>query len=409
MNAMIYSATHAFLDADVLHLDGIDLTPWQIQQAALTSQNLETQNRCGVDQAWQTYLNRLALFGLQNWLEERATDLKPALRSAVPFAPEQLATIQAGTFQVGAIALGSLPDTVVEIPQHWVQAQSHCHFYVLVEVLEEQEQVKLYGYLRRDQLQQRTATADLLSNAEGMVSLPLEWFTPEMDQLLLHLRCLAAEALPLVAPAAQPQEAPQPTAQTRPWTQPAIAPGLQAGQVVKAVAQPLLNTANWLFDELDAIAQEWGWMLLPQPQLRLKTALRSVQSPVGQFEQVIGQLRRAGMEIPLKARGVCREFCWGKTELRLYVLTWNLAEMTGAPEWSFLVILGAQPDALLPAGIRLRIQDARQVLVERTLSEQDLGAHLYGQVIGDWGESFQVSIHLNAETSLTLPPFGFNP
>ena len=76
------------------------------------------------------------------------------------------------------------------------------------------------------------------------------------------------------------------------------------------------------------------------------------------------------------------------------------------PEWTLLLILGAQSNATLPLGIKLRVRAEVQILAEPVLSDQSQD-YLYVQVIGTQNEQFSVTISLAGGTALTLPPFTF--
>ncbi len=124
-------------------------------------------------QRWQTYLNALALFAFEKWLEERnnlltinpeqCTLLQPAIANAIAAVDK----LQVGEFKLCLIATGSLTDEVVTLPRPVVDLPEFVsHFYVLVEVLEEQECAVIRGFLSYQQLTERLANANLI---------PLDW------------------------------------------------------------------------------------------------------------------------------------------------------------------------------------------------------------------------------------------
>jgi hypothetical protein len=161
-----------------------------------------------------------------------------------------------------------------------------------------------------------------------------------------------------------------------------------------------------LRDELDRVAQDLSWILLPP--LSLSPEFRALRSPVEQFNDAIAQLRdRGDMMIPSQARGVYRDLQWENITLRLYVVAWKLPTTDSVPEWTLLLILGAPPNATLPLGIRLQVRDEVQVLEEPVLSDRSQD-YLYVQVIGTYNERFWVTITLAGGTALTLPPFTFD-
>ncbi|NJO80791.1 MAG: DUF1822 family protein [Cyanobacteria bacterium RM1_2_2] len=112
--------------------------------------------------------------------------------------------------------------------------------------------------------------------------------------------------------------------------------------------------------------------------------------------------------MPPTARAAYRDFQVDAVAVRLYALTWDVSptSTTPEPEWSLLLVLGAQPGTQLPQSITLSVQDDMQLLTQETLQH---APYLYAQVIGTWNEQFRVTITLPNGASLTLPPFAFNP
>src|SRR4028118_879690 len=99
---------------------------------------------------WQTYLNILALLGFEAWIRERIPD-KPVHRDTKEIEP--VCHLKVGEFKLCLIATEHLLDEVVNVPQNAIeQAEKAAHFYVILEVLEEEEEVIIRGVLRYDQL-----------------------------------------------------------------------------------------------------------------------------------------------------------------------------------------------------------------------------------------------------------------
>jgi hypothetical protein len=97
---------------------------------------------------------------------------------------------------------------------------------------------------------------------------------------------------------------------------------------------------------------------------------------------------------------------WENIALRLYVVAWELPATGLVREWTLLLILGAQPNATLPIGIKLQVGDEVQILAEPVLSDRSQD-YLYVQVIGTQSERFWVTISLPDGAALTLPAFTF--
>ena len=99
---------------------------------------------------WQTHLNALALLGFEKWLNERIPE-QVFNRDATEIV--NVCYLKFGEFKVGLIASENLLDEVVTVPQNAVASpELVAHFYVALEVLEEQEQVIIRGFMRYDQL-----------------------------------------------------------------------------------------------------------------------------------------------------------------------------------------------------------------------------------------------------------------
>ena len=437
-----------WLDFDVLPTEAINLSPTVFDQALNLSAQIPHEER-----QWQTYLNALALGGFEEWLESRATDLtlnKKQCTVLHPFmanAIDAVSHLQVGKFKLCLIAMGSLTDEEVTLPRAVVDLQEFvAHFYVLVEVQEEQETAVVQGFLSYEQLVNQRDQHDLEAQEDWTYQLPLSWFDHNPDRLLLNLRCLEPTAIPLpesvnqrsmqLARQRSELEALLPNLQSSDrqlwqvltWEQGALVltnPELlnwvyqlqqPAGQpepltaikkhladTLQLVTQPAVNAGRWLLGELDELAQELSWVLLPS-----LAPMRAMRSPVEEFQAIVTQLRQTEVEIPLEARGAYRDLRLAGMPLRLYAVTWPL--LSGSiPEWTLLLVLGATPGTYLPTGVQLRVSDQTGILVERMLDGQPRNSYFFTRVVGTWDEKFIVTVSLPSGIEQTLPPFSFNP
>lgn len=374
------------MPAQLLSPEGIPLEPEQIDWALELSQLASTEA-----ERWQTYLSALALIGVQEWLRQRSPDLTlksdwlpgarhPASKTGQALS-QQLCRLQIGEFKLYLLLTDCLNDPMVTIPKAIVDLTDFApDFYLLVEVLEELAEVRVYGYLPQIQ----TAQSTKLQTQDAQTALlPITQFTPEVDSLLLHLRHSDVTAL---RQSAAPQAAP-------------------------ALPSRTINVGAWLRNRLDRAAEELAWMLLPPAALNLSGAMmsvRSVRSPVEDLDAVISELvREQKLAISPEARSAYWDFQLGTAAMRLYVLGWiESAADLAQPEWSLLLILGAQPGTHLPSGTTLKVEDATQVLAEEQLNQSP---YLYAQIVGTWDEQFRVTVTLPSGEILTLPSFAFNP
>ncbi len=434
------------LMGQLLAPDSIVLTPEQIDWAIELSHHAASEA-----EQWQTYLNGLALQGLQEWLQKRSPELAlisdwlsesiPAQLNLTQTSPAQLNSTQPNPsrpvaaasvaqsvcqVQVGSSALyllttDGLGDAWVTVPppqltstqnpaeqnpveQNLVEP-AQPDFYVLVEILEELAEVRVQGYLSRASLQAQItefqhfnpeaaqpANAQLQEPAEP-IELPLQAFSLDPDALLLHLRTGFQLDSALVQSPVQAASG-----------EPVANPALVTSSVTSSLSSPpLINVGLWLNNQLDAVAKALAWVLIPPAAVELSGALRG-QSDRGDLNLVIRNLRRdRALVIPADARAACHDVTLEGLAARLYILIWVAADQA---EWSMLLILGAQPGFPLPTGLRLQVAAAGQVLSDERLEQEP---YLYVQVVGDWNEQFQVTLVAPNGRTLALPILALVP
>ena len=164
------------------------------QQAKKISSKIENEA-----QQWQAYINILGRSALAQWLSESVTDKQI---NAEPKVTELVSYLKLGEFRIAVVAKEHLLDEVVSIPQTAIErAELAAHFYVIVEVDEEQEQAVLRGFLRYDELSEYRREVDLQTAEDGCYRLPLTLFDAEPNHLLSYSRYLepSAIALPTVS------------------------------------------------------------------------------------------------------------------------------------------------------------------------------------------------------------------
>ncbi|MBD2776390.1 DUF1822 family protein [Iningainema tapete] len=438
----------SYLDFETLPTSAIALSSNDIEGAAEISDRIPDELK-----QWQVYLNCLALSAFEQWLEERTelvatnrdkcTILQPALANFI----NGVANLQVGEFKVCLIATGSLSDEMVSLPRVVIDLPEFIpHFYVLVEVLEEQEAANVYAFLSYPELMETLDVTSLQS--DWNYQLPISCFDDNPDRLLLYFRCLEVSAISLPAiptnrtgilatvqnqllellPELRSPERElsniltweQATAVfTNPellnWVytlqkqhletqnQPSVNTSLQ--DLIKLITQPALNAGRWLWNELDELAQELSWVLLP---IASASAMRSMRSPAEEFEVIVTQLRQRGLEIPIQARGAYQDLLLAGIPLRLYAVTWHLVAESEQPKWSLLLILGAPALSNLPSNIKLRVSDQTGILEELGLNVESKDSYIFTCVVGNWDEKFLVSVSLMDGVEVTLLPFAFD-
>ena len=149
----------------------------------------------GETQQWQTYLNTLGLSAFEEWLRERmpeqAIDREPNLM-------EPICQLKVGEFKLGVIATEHILDEVVNVPQAAIASPDEAaHFYVLLEVAEEQSEAIIRGFLRHDELLNYRSKVNLQLSQDSCYRLPLSLFDVESNHLLFYCRHLEPSAIPL--------------------------------------------------------------------------------------------------------------------------------------------------------------------------------------------------------------------
>lgn len=163
------------------------LEPEHYEKAVNISQNID-----GEKNQWRVYLNQLALFGFEEWLQEQILDIE--VKQLYVNSQQKNVNLQVGEFKLQLITVDSLYENFVTISQESITSpQLAAHFYVLVEILEEAEQLIIHGIIRHDELSQ--------SQKSENCKLTLSSFDSEVNNLFLYIRFLEVEAIPLPKPA----------------------------------------------------------------------------------------------------------------------------------------------------------------------------------------------------------------
>jgi Protein of unknown function (DUF1822) len=433
-----------WLNFERLPTTAMNLSTEQIHQAVDISHRSNNESH-----QWQTYLNALALFCFEEWLTERDDSFTINREKCTIFQPgltniiNAVSNLQIGEFKFCLITTGSLTDEEVVLSKIVVDLPEFIpHFYVLIEVLEEQENALVVGCLSYQELTEYRINTDFHPDADWNYHLPLTQFRNSPDHLLLYLRCLEPEVISLpeipgdrsslisamqnelatLLPQLQNPEVE--LSQVLTWEQATAvltsadilnwiygeqrSEGVEEQRrslldLLKLLTQPALNVGRWLWDELDELAQEFSWVLLPS--LAPATAMRS---PVEEFEVIVSQLESRGLEIPSQGRGAYQDLLIAGISLRLYAVTWHLVSETDPHLWTLLLVLGTSSLQGLPYNLKLRVSDQTGILVDKGLNPENSDSYLFTRVVGNWDEKFLVTISLMDGVEVNLPPFAFD-
>jgi Protein of unknown function (DUF1822) len=412
------------IDWDCYNETRIELQPKNWQQAGYLSQSINQP-----EQRWQVYLCVLGVFGFQQWLQERGFNpnqininqssiWQPAYANLVAAA----CNIQVGNFKVCLITASkfttqhSFPFAVFDIPK------LTAHFYVLMQVDEEQNQVAVSGFINYEQYLNYQETVNLEIESDWTYTLPENLFNQDTNTLLLNLRCLDADAiqLPTNSTTSQTEKlALQQKLETiksqfktkQIWELLTPSEGkilLNNPELINwvykvsspSIVQPLINVGLWLQNQIDAVAQELGWMLMPS------VAFSQIRDLSEGFDTIRSSLEAKGVQIPITASGAFRNLDSDCGSLRLYVIMWLLDRASDTQEWMLLITLGSQPYIPMPKNIKLEICDDMQIIFSDSLADATKRT-IYAQVVGTINESFQVTVTVE-DTVFEVPRFGMN-
>jgi len=432
------------LEFEQLPPEAVSLSRSQINRAVELSDKIKDESK-----QWEVYLNALSLSAFETWLESRGNyfnlslDECTVLQSAFANVIPTVANLKVGEYKLCLITTGSFIDEQVDISRIVVDLPEYTpHFYVLIEVIEEEEKAVIQGFLSYKEFLVQQQSINLRPDSDWRYEIPLTWFCNEPDRLLLYLNCLEPEAISLPAiptnrvenlelvkeglieilPQLQTNELwetltwEQATAvltnrelidwiynlQTQSEILSTISIQKHLSDIFKLITQPAINVGRWLWDELDTLAEQ-TWNLLPNiaPQPVMRT-------PVEEFTEISSQLQQRGLEIPVQARGAYQDLSLAGVPLRLYAVTWHLLSESDPNSWTLLLILGTPALETLPPNLKLRVSDQTGILVEQEVNP-DLGnSYLFTRVIGNFDEKFLVSVNLGDGVEITLPSFAFD-
>ncbi len=209
----------------------------------------EISDRCSEEpQQWQTYLNALGMLGFEAWLKERSSQkISLDLNSAI----KAVCHLKLGKFKICSIATDNLFDEMVNIPEQAIsKPELAAHFYIVLEVLEEQEQVIIRGFLRYDELLDYPTRGSL---REGCYQIPLSKLDLEPNRLLFHCLYLEPSTIPL------------------PQTPVAVL------ELSKELKQNSIKLSRWLEGLLDETWQAIDALI--DPKANLAFATKSISNP----------------------------------------------------------------------------------------------------------------------------------
>jgi hypothetical protein len=150
---------------------------------------------------WQTYLKTLAMIGCEKWLSTRIPQKVISQKMNVL---EDIYHLEVGEFKICPIAIEHVLDEVINVQTSAIEkSELSAHFYVVVEVVEEEEQVIIRGFLRYDELMNYCSQFNL-ELRDGFYQVPLSLFDAELNHLLFCYYFSEPLAIPLPVASQEP-------------------------------------------------------------------------------------------------------------------------------------------------------------------------------------------------------------
>jgi hypothetical protein len=446
MNIEMSDNLTEFLDDFISTSDGsVLLEDGDFQHASELARNLTDTTV-----QWRVYSNVLGSIAFQKWLAERTEDMpldvsQCTLENQI-ITPlfEPAAGLKLGKFRLCLIAMDSSLDDTLRVPRAVLELPDYAaHFYICISI--DDDVATIQGILRHDQLVERCTSERLKMKADWAYEIPMDWLDPEIEHLLLYCRYLDPSAItqpstPLYS--AAEKAAVDRVVQALPvnvgtlsqylsWPKGAILlsetdllaalyrrlhPVPPLFQVVQTASDVFIDIRNLLRGQLDAVAQDFSWTVLPAPVYA--DALRgSGGQSVAESEEkavrgrVLSRLNQAGIAIPSNAGHVCKYYEVSNHKLYLCIFSWLIE---GQREWSLLATLTPQSEDRLPNSLRFQVYSfaqhqpsaERELVSDKIVSPADEGRYIFAQVKGNWDEHFVVSLTFKEGDRLETVPFG---
>ena len=384
----------------------IDLQPQWLDRALTISENLDNRSR-----QFNLYLQALALFSCESWIQLREPSLAVNIAESSVFKPELanvidvVCNLQVGDFKVCLIPtiIDNDPETI--IPRYVVDIPEFvAHFYIIVEIDEELELSFIRGFIPYDRLIANKNNYPL--DIDWNYAVPSSLFEVKTEKLLVNLQCLDPKSITLPAIKSDrknrsiefptqlqqilPEVKAQPLWKKLTWEQ-AVATvtnpdlcswlyqsinnknsnfNLYLKDLLQLLTQQAINLREWMQTQIDELEQALNWQMLPA--LAMSSNFRDINTdnPTARLENILAQISKVtDINIPSNAGRAYQEFAL-ETPLRLYAVTWLISETEKT--WSLLLILGGTPNNIPPYGVKLRISDRHNILQEQELT-LDLG------------------------------------
>ncbi|NET61938.1 MAG: DUF1822 family protein [Symploca sp. SIO2E6] len=308
------------------------------------------------------YFQALALVAFEDWLKNREPSLSVEKTEASLFNPDYAQAVNAvfnlrvGEFKICLIPTLGFSDELVTIPQEVLAVPEFAaHFYLIIGIEDELDLAAIRGVARYDQL--AADIAGIAVQADGSYELPVTSFSPKIEEVLVYLQCLSPATIKLPA-----------VSTNRDYLE----------DLREFLSQQAVNAGQWIQGQVGSLVQGLDGQLIPAV-----SPLRQRQPAT--MVDINDILDDRNIEVPPEARVRFQDFNLAGKQLHLFTLVWPLATEN---EWCLLLILTAPPEEKLPPGVRLRVTDFQEVIVEEQLQND----YILTQIAGNHHEKFLVTI-----------------
>lgn len=173
-----------FMVSEVITLECEDF-----EQAMIVSNPIMEEEK-----QWQTYLNALALLGLERWFTERLSPGK--IHQNLDSSQEEIGHFQFGKFKIGIIAVEHVLNEFISFPQEIFLKPEHlADFYIVAEVIEEEEEMIFRGSISQEKLLCITGNYRCTSSEIDYL-IPLDEFDIELNHLLFYCNFIQSNIQP---------------------------------------------------------------------------------------------------------------------------------------------------------------------------------------------------------------------
>jgi hypothetical protein len=349
---------------------------------------------------WQTYLNSLALSAFKRWFNGRIDDnsiiineqecslFKPTYIEILP----HVTNLQIGNFKYCLIVTESLASNTFKLAKAVCDLPQFVpHFYILIQVLPEEEEIIIHGGFNYDQLLEYKQNNPLKLDDDYTYTVESKILKFKGDRCIYYTQFLNPETIKL------------PVAESN--FKLASNFNLSLEEIkhqLLEIKTTVVNTAKWLQNQANNVID--NWIVFPysfelRENFRSNNIVRDPYTPK-EFQGIMNDLHQKKIiEIPDTTASAYREINLSNLLLRIYAFMWLIPSSN---EWGLIVILRPQTGIKLPDGITLSVRDENELIDEVTLEKANENAYLYIPVIGELNEQFFVTVSLITGESLTL-------